>query len=117
MGFFRKPRVKQEVASPVEVGVDKNGPKRLSPRQYKAQKKNDRKGNTKNYASKKEERSYRIEALLEQRSAHRHGSTFQRTNRSYDHDVAPVQAAKKASDVGFATATIATKNFFSSFWS
>jgi hypothetical protein len=116
MGFFKKSRVKQEVAfSSSATQEQESQKKRLSHRQYKQQKKNDRKGNLNDYAAKKEERAGRIEALLEQRHAHRQGNTVNPSSPSYNPSTAPTQSAKRASDVGWSTASIATKKFFS-FW-
>jgi hypothetical protein len=116
MGFFKKSRVNQEVANAAMQQNDTlSRPPRLSIRQFKRQKKNDRKINASDYVSKKAARSSKIDALLEQRLAHRQGKTVYSGSR-YNPSPAPSQYLKQASDVGISTATTATKQIFSNSW-
>lgn len=114
MGFFKEPRVKQEATA---FAGEQEPPKRLTPRQYKAQKKNDRKGNLNRYTSKKAEQSSRIDALVEQRSAHHQVNTIKSTTTTYSPKVEVTQSVQRAADFGLAAVAIATKQFFSkTFW-
>ena len=118
MGFFKKSRVKQEVTTPEKERDAEATTKipRLSVRQFKRQKKNDRKANVSDYASKKAARSSKIDALLEQRAAHRQGSTARSSNRNYDPTPAPSRSLKQASDIGMGAASIAAKQTIASWW-
>ena len=118
MGFFKKSRVKQEVAAPVNEHKVEATTKttRLSVRQAKRQKKKDRKANVNDYESKKAARSSKIDALLEQRSAHKQGKTVRSSSNHYDPSPVPSQSLKQTSDVGMSTASIATKQIFGSWW-
>jgi hypothetical protein len=110
MGFFKKPRVKQEEAA--SAGKQLEPPNRLTPRQFKAQKKSDRKENLNQYNSKKKERSSRVDALLELRSAHCQKNTIKSTS-TYNPNVLPTQSMAQAADVGLTAFVIAAKQFFS----
>jgi hypothetical protein len=106
MGFFNsKSRVKEE-AGRVET------PKALTVREFKKNQKKKRKGNVSDFSAKKEERSSRIEALMEQRNAFQHGGTVKPRSYSPTNSTSPSQSLKDVSSIGLSTASIATKRQF-----
>jgi hypothetical protein len=110
MGLFKKSRVKEEERPPTEKAV---APKVPTVREWKKDQKKKRKGDSKSFSAKKEERSSRIEALLEQRNAHRLGNTMQ-ASRSYSPSTtsSPSQSLRDVSSIGLNTASVATKRQF-----
>ena len=104
MGFFNnKSRVKEE-------GEKVGAPKAQTVREFKKTQKNKRKGNVASFSAKKEERSSRIEALMEQRNAFQRGDTVKPSSRSYSPtNTSPSQSLRDVSSIGLSTASIATK--------